>query len=123
MSGSARPGAEAGLDCGEELSLLLRSGWRVIALESFEEERAVRVLERVAASCERTLLVWSTAGGIGGSGEGAASLDAGLIALVMRDAPALFVVLDAHRVLGDAAAPSARRSRSGRAGRDRPGCR
>ncbi len=104
MSGSNRPAVESGLDCGEELALLLRSGWRVIALESFEEERALRVLERVAASCERALLVWSTAGGIGGSGEGAASLDAGLVALGMRDAPSLFVVLDAHRVLGDAAA-------------------
>ena len=35
-------------DCVQELTLLLRAGWRVIALESFEEERALRVLERAA---------------------------------------------------------------------------
>ena len=31
-----------------ELSLLLRSGWRIVALETFEEDRALRILERAS---------------------------------------------------------------------------
>ncbi len=44
-----------------ELGWLLRAGYRVVAFESFEEERALRVLERAAAQAERTLAVWSLA--------------------------------------------------------------
>ncbi len=85
----------------QELTLLVQSGWRLVALESFEEDRALRVLERVAASCERRLLVWSVAAGIDSSGRGAESLEQGLRAMAEIEEPALFVLLDARRELDD----------------------
>ena len=33
--------------CGDELQLLIRSGWNLIALESSEEDRALGLLHRV----------------------------------------------------------------------------
>ena len=45
----------------QELSLLIRSGWRLIAFETFEEDRALRILERVASACEKELITWSVA--------------------------------------------------------------
>ena len=52
------------MDPAEELALLVRTGWRLIILDTFEEERALRMLERVAAACERKLIVWSIASGL-----------------------------------------------------------
>jgi SpoVK/Ycf46/Vps4 family AAA+-type ATPase len=88
----------------QELLLLVRSGWRLIAFETFEEDRALRILERVAEPCERKLVVWSVASGIAGSGEGAGSLDEGLRALGAVTEPALFVLLDVHPEQGDGCA-------------------
>ncbi|MFQ5417236.1 MAG: AAA family ATPase [Myxococcota bacterium] len=88
----------------EELTLLIRAGWRAIAFESFEEERALGVIERVAQAFDRTLVSWSLASGLAGDEKSAGSLDAGLCAMAQRDDPALFVILDAHRVLHDARA-------------------
>ena len=34
--------------CAEELQLLIRSGWNLIALESSEEDRALGLLRRIA---------------------------------------------------------------------------
>jgi SpoVK/Ycf46/Vps4 family AAA+-type ATPase len=87
--------------CARELDLLLRSGWRLVALETFEEERALRVIEQVAGAHDRELLRWTSAAGLDGSGHGAGTLDVGLQALADRDEPALFVLLDAHAGLGD----------------------
>jgi SpoVK/Ycf46/Vps4 family AAA+-type ATPase len=84
-----------------EIGLLVRSGWRVIAFETFEEDRALRVLERVAEGLERKLVLWSAAAGLLGSGQGAGDLEAGLAAIADVPHPALFVLLDAHRSLGD----------------------
>jgi len=84
-------------DPADELALLVRTGWRLIALETFEEERALRLLERVAHATERKLVVWSISGGLGGEGKGAGSLDAGLQAIAQLSEPALFVVLDPQR--------------------------
>jgi hypothetical protein len=98
---------------GEELGQLVRAGWRLLALESFEEERALAVLERTAAGSERRLHVWSLASGLApadaaargarapAEGTGAGSLDAGLRALATVEAPALFALLDAQRLLDD----------------------
>ncbi|MEN8159327.1 MAG: AAA family ATPase [Myxococcota bacterium] len=83
----------------KELVSLLRAGYRVLALESFEEERALRVIERAATQVERGFVTWSLAGGIEGRGEG--SLDAGLRELEGRDQPLVLAVLDAQAVLGD----------------------
>ncbi len=90
---------------GEELRVLIRSGWRIIALETFEEDRALSVVEKVAARCERACLRWSISSGLGERpgevGPGAGSLDAGLQAIARHEAPAVFALLDAHRLLDD----------------------
>jgi len=91
-------------DCARELEVLVRAGWRLVALETFEEDRALRVLEKAAGACERRLVPWSVASGLGTGGEGAGSLDAGLEAIAAVDEPALFALLDAQPWLGDARA-------------------
>ena len=88
----------------DEISSLVGSGWRLIALETFEEERALRVLDRVAARHERTLLRWTVAAGLGETGKGSGSLEEGLRAMEEIDHPALFALLDAQL---DAADPAA----------------
>jgi SpoVK/Ycf46/Vps4 family AAA+-type ATPase len=81
----------------EELGLLVKAGWRVVALETSEEDRALRLLERVAEATKRPLHTWSSTAGIGGAGAG--SLAGCLEVVAGREEPALFAVLDAHRVL------------------------
>ncbi len=85
-----------------ELDLLLRAGWRLVAFETFEEDRALRVVEQVAGATSRPLVPWSSASGLGGTGKGTGGLDAGLIALGEHREPALFALLDAHAGLRDA---------------------
>ena len=87
---------------GDELRALVRAGWRVIALESFEEDRALALLERSAASAKARCLRWTLASGLGETGQGAGSLEAGLAEIAVHREPALFALLDAHRVLEDA---------------------
>ncbi len=95
MSGSA---------AGDELRTLVRAGWRLAVLETLEEERAVAVLERVAQATERRYVPWSATAGLGLSGEGTGSLDAGLRTVEDFEEPAIFALLDAHRWLDDALA-------------------
>jgi AAA+ superfamily predicted ATPase len=85
----------------DELRLLVRAGWRLAVFETFEEERALNLLERVASGCERRLFTWTVAAGLAGSGDGANSFDAGLAAIARCAEPALFAMLDAHRWLDD----------------------
>jgi AAA+ superfamily predicted ATPase len=87
--------------CASELDLLVRSGWRLVALETFEEDRALRVVEQVASSSGRRLVAWSSASGLSDGGEGAGSLDAGLAAIAERPEPGLFLLLDGHVGLSD----------------------
>ena len=86
---------------GDELRALIRAGWRLLALESFEEDRAVGLLERVAQALERRCVTWSCASGLGGDESGAGTLDAGLCAVARVTEPAVFAMLDAHRGLDD----------------------
>ena len=86
---------------GEDLRTLVRSGWRLLVVETFEEDRALSLLERVGEAIERRVVAWSVAAGFGGSGSGAGSLDAGLQAIEAVKEPALFTLLDAHRWLDD----------------------
>ncbi len=86
----------------KELIWLLRAGYRVLVLESFEEERALRVLERAAQQAERSLQIWSLASGV--EGRGAGSLDLGLRELEAQEQPLVLAVLDAQAVLADALA-------------------
>jgi hypothetical protein len=102
--------------CSDELQLLIRSGWTLIALETSEEERALAMLRRIAQATERRLLTWTLASGLdlseidsslkqrmartaGGAGSG--SLDEGVIGISAFDQPAIFAILDAHRLVGD----------------------
>ncbi|HXV36875.1 MAG TPA: hypothetical protein VEC18_06990, partial [Myxococcota bacterium] len=102
--------------CSDELQLLIRSGWTLIALETSEEERALAMLRRIAQATERRLLTWTLASGLdmseidsnlkqrmaraaGGAGSG--SLDEGVIGISSFDQPAIFAILDAHRLIGD----------------------
>ena len=85
----------------DEIGVLLRAGWRLIALESFEEERALGLLEGVAEASGRACVRWSLASGIRDQEESHGSFDAGLRALANHKKPALFVILDAHRLLDD----------------------
>ena len=85
----------------KEIELHLRAGYRVIAFETFEEDRALRLLERVAERSERVVHTWSVASGWDGKGDGAGSLDAGLRIGLAFDQAALLVILDAHGVLDD----------------------
>jgi ATP-dependent 26S proteasome regulatory subunit len=95
-------------DVVAEIGLLLRSGWRLVAFETFEEERALRVLERVAEAAQRTLVPWSIASGMrangADSGDDTGSFDVGLQALSVHEEPAIFAILDAQRLLDDAIA-------------------
>ncbi len=88
----------------KEMQLLLKSGWRLLAVETFEEKRALRALEAVAQASDRELVVWSLASGLGSSGAGAGSFDDGLRAISAHTAPAIFAVLDAQRLLDEAIA-------------------
>ena len=85
----------------EELRALVRAGWRLLALETFEEERAVSLLERVGEALERPCIQWSVASGLGDTGHGHGSLDEGLQAIAKHPEPAIFALLDAHRMLED----------------------
>lgn len=88
-------------ECAKEIGLLVKAGWRLILVESFEEERALATLRLAAQACRRELIPWSVASGLGATGTGAGSLDDGLRAISTVAEPALFAILDAHRQLGD----------------------
>ena len=92
------------LNLVEEISSLVGSGWRLIAFESFEEDRALRILERVAGRHRRELLTWSVAAGLSDSGKGSGSIEEGLRALEQRDEPGIFALLDARFEEADPAA-------------------
>jgi SpoVK/Ycf46/Vps4 family AAA+-type ATPase len=89
------------VSASDELRTLIRSGWRLLALETFEEERALALLERVSQALERRCISWSLAAGLALAERGEGSLDAGMLAIEEIEEPAVFVLLDAHRVLDD----------------------
>jgi ATP-dependent 26S proteasome regulatory subunit len=85
----------------DELRLLIRSGWRLVVLETFEEDRALALLEKVAGANEAPLVRWSLAGGLAANVKTAGSLEAGLRALETHTGAAIFALLDVHRLLDD----------------------
>jgi len=91
-------------DVRRELSLLIQAGWRVIALETFEEARALRLLEQTAKSQDRRFVSWSVASGFATEGSGAGSLDDGLRSVAAISEPAMIALLDAASILRDALA-------------------
>ncbi len=89
------------LDVRNEIALLVQSGWRAIALETFEEARALRVLEQIARAAERGFHSWTAAAGLSGSARGAGSLAEGLKAIAELRDPAIFALLDGHALLSE----------------------
>jgi len=102
--------------CAEEIQLLIRSGWSLIALESTEEDRALSLLRRIAQTTERRCITWTLASGLDAqeidsplkerktkleAGSNSGSLNEGVIGISAYEEPAVFVVLDAHRLLDD----------------------
>jgi hypothetical protein len=102
--------------CGEELQLLIRSGWNLIAFETSEEDRALALLRRIAQATERRCITWTLASGLDAreidsplkdrqgklaEGSSSGSLNEGVIGISAYEEPAVFVVLDAHRLLDD----------------------
>src|SRR5262245_18203095 len=85
----------------EELRLMIRSGWRLIVLETFEEDRAISLLEKVAAANEAPLVRWSLASGLSAGKSAAGTLEAGLRGLEAHTGPAIFALLDVHTLLSD----------------------
>jgi SpoVK/Ycf46/Vps4 family AAA+-type ATPase len=93
----------------EETKLLIDSGWRLLAFETFEEERGLEILRAVARQRNEGLSVWSIASGLDASGRGSGSLEEGLRAIAEVEEPALFVLLDAR--LGEGNEGAVRRLR------------
>jgi len=87
--------------CADELRALLGAGWRLLALETSEEDRALQTLQRLVQAGDQELIVWSAARGAEPDADGAGSLDAGIAALSQRTQPGIFALLDAHRWLDD----------------------
>ena len=58
-----------------EIALLIQSGWHLIALETFEEDRALRLLQRISDEAGLKLIPWSIASGIGDEGRGRGALE------------------------------------------------
>ncbi len=87
-----------------EVTLLVQAGWRLIALETFEEDRAQRLVEHIASKCGRAVHTWSLSAGVDRSKRGLGTLGAGIDAMREIDEPTLFVLLDAHHELENPAA-------------------
>src|SRR5262249_26847180 len=102
--GGARDGGHRMSSTGDELRSLIRAGWRLLALETFEEDRAIGLLERVATALERKCVTWSCAAGLGGGEAARGPREAGPRGVEPPPQPAVFALLDAHRGLGDAVA-------------------
>jgi len=91
----------------QEVQLLVRSGWNLIAIQSCEEDRVLALLERVGQSVDRQCVRWTLTSGLGSEApaaadhDGAGSFDQGLRAIEAFESPAIFAILDAHRLLDD----------------------
>ncbi len=91
----------------QEVQLLVRSGWNLIAVQSCEEDRVLSLLERVGQSVDRKCVRWSLTAGLQAENAttpqmtGGGSLDEGLRAIEAYEGPAIFAILDAHRLLDD----------------------
>lgn len=88
-------------DTVKELQLFIKSGWRLLVMETFEEDRALKLLERAAQATDRGLRTWTLASGLSESGRGARSFDAAVEAMLEVSEPVIFAVLDAHKVVND----------------------
>ncbi len=89
----------------EELSLDLRARYPYVYLLTFEEERALRGLTKVADGLDRPLITWTAVQGLVGPegpiGEGTTDPSVALATLAEMDGPAVAVLKDFHRAIED----------------------
>ena len=88
-------------NAADELRLLVHSGWRLIALETFEEERGLALIEEVAAREKLEVHTWSVSSGIDDTAEALEDMSAGIEVMSLILERAVFVLFDAHRHLDD----------------------
>ncbi|MCK6527399.1 AAA family ATPase [Myxococcota bacterium] len=94
-------------DLRAEVELLLRARYPILALSTFEEERALRLLREAAAPLGREVLAWSCTEGFRGDGArppGDASTPRQALEWVARsDGRSVFALLDFHPFFGEPA--------------------
>jgi SpoVK/Ycf46/Vps4 family AAA+-type ATPase len=84
----------------KELKLLIQSGHNLIYLLSFEEDRAKRVIDRLAATFKTKTLSWSQSRGFGQDLDGIAKSPADALAEIAKvQDPAWFILNDFHAFL------------------------
>jgi SpoVK/Ycf46/Vps4 family AAA+-type ATPase len=89
-------------DCARELAILIESGYALINLLTFEEDRGLQALEQAAASRKASLSVWSVTQGFGDNpGALPASPIEALSRIAATETRTLFALLDFHRYLAD----------------------
>lgn len=81
-----------------ELRSLLRAPYALIHLQTFEEDRALSIVRRLAEADQRVVLTWSTLTGFDGSPSSGQIADA-LDAIEAEARPAVFVLEDVHEML------------------------
>ena len=89
-------------DCAHELAVLIESGYALIALLTFEEDRGLEALQQAAASRQAALAVWSATQGFGDKpGALPASPSEALSRIAATETRTVFALLDFHRYLAD----------------------
>jgi len=83
-----------------ELRSLLRAPYPLLHVETFEEQRALSLIEQLAADEDRTVEQWSPVDGCSGAEERSLRDDLDYVASV--EEPSVFVFLGGHRVFDDA---------------------
>lgn len=86
----------------QELKLLIQSGHRLIYLLTYEEDRAKRLIEKLAQEFKAKTISWSIARGIP-HGESSSEPDPtfALMEIITEQNPACFMLFDFHHYLGD----------------------
>ena len=89
-------------DCAHELAVLIESGYALINLLTFEEDRGLAALEQAALSRKADLAVWSATQGFGDHpGALPASPIEALARIAATESRTVFALLDFHRYLTD----------------------
>jgi len=84
-----------------ELKLLVQSGHHLIYLLSYEEDRAKRLIGKLAESFRTKVKYWSSAQGLGEGLSGASSAQDLVLEISKTNEPTWFVLFDFHNFLQD----------------------
>ena len=89
-------------DCAHELAVLIESGYVLINLLTFEEDRGLEALQQAAASRQASLSIWSVTQSFGDNpGALPASPIEALARIAATETRTIFALLDFHRYLAD----------------------